>query len=124
MYKSTSSLFARTVKVGNSVRMDIILLLREGGEHRSDESLTAGSHNQTGFHPCAPTVASFILEQVESGVGGEKGTICLLALLQGCLANFPTQVCVNACMCVRMVPPGDCDCNSISFVSLCTCDRP
>ena len=77
--------------------MDIILLLREGGEHRSDESLTAESHNQTGFHPCAPTVASFILEQVESGVGGEEGTICLLALLQGCLANFPTQVCVNAC---------------------------
>jgi len=108
--------------------MDIILLLREGGEHRSDEPLTAGSHNQTGFHPCAPTVASFILEQVESGVGGEEGTICLLSLLKGCLANFPTQVCMSACMHVRVCvctdPPCDCDCNSVSFVSICTCDRP
>lgn len=85
-------------KVGNSVRRDVILLLREGGEYKCGEPLDAGSQGQTGFHPCAPTVASFIQEQVESGSGGEQGTICLLSLLKGCLANFPTQVCMCACV--------------------------
>ena len=77
--------------------MDVITLLREGGERRSGEPLNTESQSQIGFHPCAQTVALFIQEQVESGSGGERGTLCLLSLLKGCLANFPTQVCVCVC---------------------------
>jgi ribosomal RNA-processing protein 12 len=73
-------------KIRRPAKSGVISLLREGRPGTVPSSDTVDS-----FHPAAPSVAKFILEQVEGGSGKEFGTLCLLDLLKESLANFPLQ---------------------------------